>query len=107
MKNLVKLLPIIFLLSLTQKAFADDYVITLSDKKFSPLELTIPANVKVKVLVKNLDDAPTEFESSELNREKIIDAKSDAIIYLGPLEAGKYSYYDDFNRENKAFIIVK
>jgi hypothetical protein len=57
----------------------------------------IPADTKVKVIVANLDPTPEEFESYELNREKVIMGGARAIIFLGPLPAGTYPFFGEFN----------
>lgn len=88
-------------------AYAEDYIITLQDNRFLPKELTIPAGQKVKITVKNMSTAPAEFESSALNREKVISANSEAIIFIGPLSPGSYSYFNEFHNETTGTIIVK
>ena len=88
-------------------ARADDYVLTLKDHQFSPKELAIPANQKIKLTVKNLDPAPAEFESSDLNREKVVAENGEIMLFIGPLDAGRYVYFDDFHRETTGTIIVK
>jgi plastocyanin len=88
-------------------AVADDYVITEKDKKFSPEVLTIPAGQKVKVTVKNLDATPAEFESSDFDREKVVNANSEITVFIGPIDAGSYGYFDDFHRESTGKIVVK
>lgn len=85
----------------------ENYVITEKDKQFSPRELTIPAGQKVKITVKNLDATPAEFESSDFNREKVVAANSEISVFVGPLDAGKYSYVDDFHRESTGTVIAK
>jgi len=97
-----------FLLSMQQPAHADDdYVLTLKDHKFTPENLTIPADKKVKVIVKNASDTTAEFESSDFNREKIVEAGSEITVFIGPLSPGSYGYFDDFHRETTGTIIVK
>jgi hypothetical protein len=76
-----------------------DYVLTLKDHKFSPQELVIPANQKVKLTVKNQDSTPAEFESSDLNREKVVGANSEITVFIGPIDAGSYGFVDDFHRD--------
>jgi len=107
MKNNLILLGIItsaLLLSTTVRA--EDYVLTLKDNRFSPKELTIPANQKVKITVKNLDATPAEFESSDLNREKMVGANSEIIVFVGPLDAGSYGFFDDFHRDTTTGTII-
>lgn len=80
-------------------ARAEDYVLTLKDHKFEPQELVIPAGQKVKILIKNLDATPAEFESFDLNREKVVNGGGgQATIFVGPLEPGSYAFFDDFNQ---------
>ena len=88
---------------------ADDakYVITEKDKQFSPASLTVPAGQKIKITVKNADATPAEFESSDFDREKVVGANSEIIVFIGPLDAGTYGYFDDFHRESTGQIIAK
>lgn len=89
-------------------AHADDYVITIKDHKFSPEQLTIPTGQKIKLTIKNLDSTAAEFESSDLNREKVVSGNSEIVVYVGPLNAGSYNYFDDFHRATtKGSIIAK
>src|SRR5665213_2588690 len=85
------------LLFLPTNALAADYVVTLKDHQFSPKELTLPADQRVQITVKNLDSTPAEFESYKLNREKVVASNSTIILFLGPLSAGRYTYFDDFH----------
>ena len=87
-------------------AHADDYVLTLKNHQFSPHELTIPAGQKVKIIVKNEDATPAEFESSDLNREKVVSANSAINVFIGPLDAGRYGYFDDFHRDTTTGVII-
>lgn len=70
--------------------------IEIRDHLFFPPEVVIPADTKVKLLVKNLDPTPEEFESYELNREKVISGDSQAVIFIGPLPAGEYPFFGEF-----------
>ena len=70
--------------------------IEIRDHLFFPPEVVIPADTKVKLLVKNLDPTPEEFESYELNREKVISGNSQAVIFIGPLPAGEYPFFGEF-----------
>ncbi len=63
---------------------------------FFPSELEIPANTKVKLSISNEDNTPEEFESYELNREKVIPGKSKATVFIGPLKPGEYPFFGEF-----------
>ena len=88
---------------------ADDtptFEIIIKDHKFAPATLEIPANKKVKLIVKNQDPTPEEFESYELNREKVIPGNSQAIIFVGPLDPGTYPFFGEFNPKTAQGKIV-
>jgi hypothetical protein len=72
--------------------------LVIKDHRFQPAELVIPAGVKVKLVVDNQDATPEEFESHELNREKVIPGNSQAKIFVGPLDAGTYPFFGEFNQ---------
>jgi hypothetical protein len=64
---------------------------------FEPAELHVPANTKIRLIVINHDATPEEFESYELNREKIVLGNSRAVIFIGPLAPGEYPFFGEFN----------
>lgn len=96
MKKLI--LALILILSGTVASAADDIILVIKDHKFSPADFEVPAGEKVKIIVDNQDSTPEEFESYSLHREKIIQGNSKAPIFIGPLEAGKYEYFGEFNQ---------
>ena len=60
----------------------------IRDHRFDPAEVRVPAGKKVKLVVHNQDPIPEEFESHELNREKLIAPGTKASIFIGPLKPG-------------------
>lgn len=97
---------IALMLTAAASAQAEDYVLTLKDHKFDPQTITLPADQKIKLTVKNQQSEPAEFESSDLNREKVVAANSEITVYLGPLDAGTYGFFDDFHRDSTTGTIV-
>jgi plastocyanin len=95
-------------LALAGAAFAADptFEIAIRDHRFVPSEITIPAGQKVKLIVKNEDPTPEEFESKQLNREKVIPGRSQATIYIGPLKPGEYPFVGEFNEATATGKIV-
>lgn len=84
------------------------YEIVIKDHKFSPEEITVPAGEKIKLIIDNQDPTPEEFESHDMNREKIIRGNKKATIYVGPLEPGKYHFFGEFNMDTaNGYIIAK
>ena len=90
-------------------AYAQDATasLTIRNHHFEPSTLTVKAGVKVKISVTNAGTVPAEFESSELNREKVIAPGSTVSIYVGPLEPGTYPFFDDFDQANRGQIVAK
>jgi hypothetical protein len=89
-----------FAAALVLPAVADDvptFEIAIKNHKFEPPTLEVPANKKIKLIVKNQDATPEEFESYELNREKVIAGNSQGVIFIGPLEPGTYPFFGEFN----------
>jgi plastocyanin len=83
-----------------------EYSLTIQEHRFQPAELVVPSGKKVKLLVENRDATPEEFESHDLNREKLIPGKSTATIYIGPLAPGRYRYVGEFNEKTAQGVIV-
>jgi len=73
-------------------ARADDAVmlsITIKDHKFDPAELHAPAGTPFAIRVKNLNDTPSEFESSDLHFEKIVPVGREGVVYVRPQQPGR------------------
>lgn len=90
-------------------ASADDPValsITIKDHKFDPAELHAPAGVPVAIRVKNLNDTPSEFESSDLHFEKIVPVGKEGVVYVRPQQPGRYTFFDDFHHDTQGFLVV-
>ena len=77
-------------------ADARTFTLEIRDHLFFPSLLVIPSNTKVKLIVVNQDSTAEEFESYELNREKVIMGNSRAIIFIGPLAPGDYPFFGEF-----------
>jgi hypothetical protein len=95
-------------LSLPVLATAADPEVSLviKDHRFIPSEVKVPAGQKVKLIVDNQDATPEEFESHELNREKVIAPRSKATIFIGPLKAGRYPFTGEFNQATAKGIVI-
>ena len=70
--------------------------VNIRNHLFYPSTIPVPANVKVKLLITNEDSTSEEFESYELNREKVIVGKQKAVIFIGPLAPGEYPFFGEF-----------
>ena len=84
------------------------YEIVIKDHKFSPEEIVVPAGEKIKLIIDNQDPTPEEFESHDMNREKIIGGNKKATIFVGPLKPGKYHFFGEFNMATaNGYVIAK
>lgn len=101
-----RLLLIALLLPLVAYAADADYTLVIKDHRFQPAELTIPSGKKIKLAVENQDATPEEFDSHELNREKLIPGHSAATIYIGPLAPGRYPFAGEFHQDTAQGVIV-
>ncbi len=66
----------------------------------------MPANQAVTLKVTNEDPTPEEFESHDLDVEKIIAGGQSAIIRLQPLDAGPYSFFGEFHEDTAQGVLV-
>lgn len=95
-------------LAFTGPALAQDASFNLSIKehRFNPSELQVPANKKFRLVVKNLDPTPEEFDSADLKREKVIPGNSEATLVIGPLKPGSYKFIGEFHESSARGTVV-
>src|SRR5947208_1999206 len=82
------------------------FKLTIRDHRFQPAELVVPAGQKIKLEVENQDATPEEFESYELNREKVVPAKATVAVFVGPLKPGRYPFFGDFNKATATGVLI-
>jgi plastocyanin len=86
----------------------EPYVLTFKDNKLEPAELQVPAGQDFKLVVKNADQTPEEFESGDLKIEKIIAGGGAAEFTIKGLEAGSYEVHGEFHEDTaKGHIVAK
>jgi len=78
---------------------ATEVQLSYKDKKFTPAEVTVPANTAFTIKVKNLDAKAMEFESKPLKIEKVIAANSEAVVNVRAQKPGKYKFVDEYNED--------
>ena len=81
--------------------------ITIKDHQFVPNEVPIPAGVRVELTIRNEQATPAEFESSSLHREKVVPPGGSASVFVGPLQPGRYEFYDDFHPASRGVLVVR
>ena len=85
---------------------AGPITLRIKDNKFVPAELEVPANTKFELLVINEDPTPEEFESHELNREKIVTGNSQITVPIGPLKPGRYPFFGEFHMDTAQGALI-
>ena len=83
-----------------------EFTLVIKDHRFTPAELKVPANQKIKLIVDNQDSTAEEFESNSLKREKVIAPKSKATIMIGPLKPGKYPFIGEFHEATAKGVVI-
>ena len=99
---------LLFLALLPGFAYAADleFTLVIRDHRFEPAEIRIPAGKKIKLLVDNQDATAEEFESHELNREKVVPGKTKLPVFIGPLAPGRYPFFGDFHQQTAAGVVI-
>ena len=96
------------LLLLPLIAFAADpeFSLVIRNHAFEPAEVRVPAQKRVKLVIQNKDSTPEEFESHELNREKVIPGGATANIFIGPLKPGRYPFFGEFHEKTARGVVI-
>jgi Cupredoxin-like domain len=90
-----------------QSSAADaDPEVRFHDGRFEPISFAVPANQALRLRIINSGDRPVEFESFELNRERVIPPGKSIRVYLPALSPGTYHFYDDLHQESGQGTLV-
>ena len=90
------------------QALAQDFSLTIKDHKFDPAELQVPAGKEFTLKVVNSDVTAEEFESDDVDVEKVIAGGQSATITLEPLDAGRYEFYGEYHEDTaKGTLVAK
>ena len=81
-------------------------LLVIKNHQFEPVELKVPAGQRVKLILHNQDSTPEEFESHDLNREKIVPPGAKASIFIGPLKAGRYAFVGEYHEASAKGVVV-
>jgi plastocyanin len=66
---------------------------------FEPASFNVTAGTPIKLTVLNEGTTPIEFESFELNRERVVAPGRTITVQLPKLDPGQYHFFDDFHHE--------
>lgn len=90
-------------------AYAERLVLqlTLTPAGFSPKQLTVPANKRIQIKLVNKTQQVAELESYDMKFEKIAVPNGQISVFTGPLEAGKYTFFNDYSDHVTGTLIAK
>ncbi len=81
--------------------------ISIVDHQFVPSQVDVPAGQKIKIVVKNEGKMPSEFESVDFHREKVVPSGKEITLFVGPLDPGSYEFFDDFHPDTRGHLVAK
>ena len=94
------------LFSSTVLAQHPEFFLEIKDHLFYPAEIHIPEDKKVKLIIYNYDPTPEEFDSFDLNREKVIFPHQKSVIFIGPLPKGRYSFFGEYHPNSAKGVVI-
>jgi hypothetical protein len=107
MRTLMTLTAVAVVLSFAPLgAKAADYTLTLKNHRFTPSEIKVPANKRVKLTVVNDDATPEEFDSDALRVEKVLAGKAKGVVRIGPLKPGRYSFVGEYHESSAKGVVI-
>ncbi|HME71846.1 MAG TPA: cupredoxin domain-containing protein [Myxococcota bacterium] len=99
-RGMVSVFAILAALALGPIVRAEDEtlpVVRFHDGRFEPDELVVKAKTPFRLRVVNATQDAIEFESFELNRERVVLPGAEIVVYLPALDPGSYKFFDDFH----------
>lgn len=83
-----------------------EVLLIIRNHRFEPAEFKVPVGQRVKLVVHNQDSTPEEFESHAMNREKVIPGGAKATVFIGPLKAGRYPFFGEYNEATAKGVVI-
>ncbi|RCL03205.1 MAG: hypothetical protein JSC189_000349 [Candidatus Tokpelaia sp. JSC189] len=83
-----------------------NHAITITNGKFEPKEIEVPAGQRFKITVRNTGTSPVEFENLSLRVEKVLGLGIESFVVIHPLKPGIYHFIDEFHMEMGGFNII-
>src|SRR5204862_8342304 len=81
--------------------------LAVAEHGFAPPEVEAAAGERLRLEVTNQTAAAIEFESFELNRERVVPPGRTVAVYVSGLSPGRYEFFDDFHQERRGALVVK
>jgi len=82
------------------------FQIEMKDGVVTPQRLEVPAGRRFLIEITNSGTSPAEFESKDLKKEIGIFPGQKSTMAIKRLDAGEYTFFDDFHPGSPAAILV-
>lgn len=98
----------IAMLAAAPLAWAEEPLVklTIKDHRFVPASVNVPAGVRLRLDVLNLDATAEEFESDGLHAEKLVAGGGHSIVRVGPLKPGSYRFGAEYHPEAAGELVA-
>jgi len=109
MRKSIFLVSLVFYVCLgawAQAAPLPNYEITITDGKFEPEKIEVPAGQRFKITIKNTGSSPAEFENLSMRVEKVLGPGVQSFVVIHPLKPGSYTFIDEFHLDMPGFEII-
>lgn len=80
--------------------------LTISNHRFDPAEIEVPAGQRITIHVRNLDSTAEEFDSATLKVEKVIGPNGEGTIHIHPLAPGRYEFMGEYHSSTARGAVV-
>src|SRR5438094_8554544 len=102
------LLPALLLaLAVTVRAEERSVALAVAEQGFAPPEIEAAAGERLRLEVTNQTAAAIEFESFELNRERVVPPGRTVAVYVSGLSPGRYELVDEFHQDRRGQPVWK
>lgn len=71
--------------------------LVISNHRFEPAEIEVPASQPVVIHLRNLDNSAEEFDSSALKVEKVVGGHGEGTVHIRPLAPGRYEFMGEYH----------
>jgi hypothetical protein len=103
---MLRMLLLSLMLQPVAMAAEADCKLVIENHRFRPAEFTIPTGKKIRLMVENRDPTAEEFDSHSMNREKVIPGNSSGLVFIGPLDPGRYPFMGEFHADTAQGAII-
>lgn len=82
------------------------FQVEMKDGVVTPQRLDVPAGRRFLIEIKNSGTTPAEFESKDLKKEIGIFPGQTSTMAIKRLDAGEYTFFDDFHPGSPAAVLI-